>query len=83
MTESRWPNDYDRKFWTWPKNSLWLTLTFELDQKYNKYYHNDEHYRAYTTKIIGQVQRLMFIGVNFESGFNINIRWCEFFSVIF
>ena len=50
MTESRWPNDYDRKFWTWPKNSLWLTLTFELDQKYNKYYHNDEHKQVNMTE---------------------------------
>ena len=29
--------------WTWPKNWQRRTLTFEYDQKYNKFYHNYEH----------------------------------------
>ena len=33
MTNSRWPNEYDRKFWTWPKNLHWWMLTLEHDQK--------------------------------------------------
>ena len=43
MTDSKWPNEYDQKFWTWPKNSHQQTLTFEFDQNYNEYYHNDKH----------------------------------------
>ena len=31
MTDSRWPNEYDQKFWTWPKNSLQRTLALEHD----------------------------------------------------
>ena len=43
MTDSRWLNEYDQNWWTWPKNSHQRTLTFELNLKFNKYYHNDEH----------------------------------------
>ena len=42
LTESRWPNEYDRNRWTWPKNWQQQTLIFEHDQKFNKYYHNNE-----------------------------------------
>ena len=34
LTESRWPNEYDRNQWTWRKNWQGRTLTFEHDQKY-------------------------------------------------
>ena len=34
LTKSRWPNEYDRNLWTWPKNWQQHTLTFEHDQKY-------------------------------------------------
>ena len=51
MTDSRWLNEYDRKFWTWLKNLHWQTLTFKLDWKYNKYYHNDENYHVNMTEI--------------------------------
>ena len=40
LINSRWPNEFDRKRWTWPKNSHQRTLTIELDQKYNQYYDN-------------------------------------------
>ena len=43
LTESRWSNEFDQKQWTWPKNWQRRILTFEHDQKYNKYYHNNEH----------------------------------------
>ena len=35
LIESRWPNEYDRIWWAWPKNSHRRTLTLEHDQKYN------------------------------------------------
>ena len=50
LTDSRWPNEYDRKIWTWPKNSQRRTLPIELDQKYNKYYQNNEHKHVYMTE---------------------------------
>ena len=43
LTESRWLNEFDRNWWTWPKNWQRWRLTFEHDQKYNKYYHNNKH----------------------------------------
>ena len=27
LTKSRWPNEYDRNRWTWPKSWQWRTLT--------------------------------------------------------
>ena len=60
LTNSRWPNEYDLKIWTWPKNSHRLTLPIELDQKYNKYYQNDEHERVFMTKNkLAKIRRLI------------------------
>ena len=33
LTESTWPNEYDRKICTWPKRSHRRTWTMELDRK--------------------------------------------------
>ena len=34
MTESIWPNEYDRNFWTWPKNDNNERELVEHDWKY-------------------------------------------------
>ena len=60
MTESKRPNEYDQKRWTWMKNWHQRTLTFEHDRKHNKYYHNDEHKRV---NIFGQIHTFMFVVV--------------------
>ena len=43
---------------TRPKNSHWQTLTFELDR-------NMDEFDQKLIKNFGQIQRLMFVGVNF------------------
>ena len=71
MTDSRWLNEYDWKFWTWPKNSQGQTLTFKIDQKYYlisvKFIHilakfNDSCSLVW---ILDHVPTLRFIGANF------------------
>ena len=34
LTESRWPNEYDRNWWTWPKNWKLQTLTWWIWPKW-------------------------------------------------
>ena len=36
LTESRWPNDYDRNRWIWLNSWQRQTLTFEHDRKCNR-----------------------------------------------
>ena len=40
LTNSTWPNEFDRKIWTWPKRSHRQTLTIGT---WPKMYHNDKH----------------------------------------
>ena len=47
MTDSRWPNEYDRKIWTWPKTDNDENSLDELDQNL----------------IFGQVQSSIFVVV--------------------
>ena len=35
MTESIWPNEYDRNLWTWPKTDNDENSLDELDQNLN------------------------------------------------
>ena len=75
MTDLRWPYEYDRKFWTRQKNSHRQTLTSKFDWKYNKYYHNDEHYHVNISKNI--------FGRGIHGHFGPKPSWLDHYSLFY
>ena len=73
ITKSRWPNEYDQNRLTWPKNSHRRTITFDIDQKYNKYYHN---YKPQHVNMTENIQ--MKYSSIFWSSLEVNVCRCKF-----
>ena len=88
LTDSRWPSEYDQKISTWPKTSHRQTIfvpsfiyvtnfPYEIMNLFHFYFFGHIHW------FFGQVQRLMFVGVIFQSRSIVHVRQWEFHSVIF
>ena len=92
LTHSRWPNEYDQKIWTWPKNSRRKTLSLEYDRKCTTTKNSNEWIWPKFKKIsyFGQIHLFMFVVLItffiiyfrsyssiFQSCSMVNVCWCN------
>ena len=75
LTESRWPNEYDRNRWTEISKIHMLmfvvVIIFILFSIFGQIH-----------SFFGHVQRLMFVVVKFRSSSDVNVHHCQFFGQI-